>query len=111
MGMTAEERLQTVIKCEKPDRVPVAPMIYYFAAFYAGITVHELWSDWKKYEMAIQKCYNELGPWDVYYNICPVSPEAYQTCLLMKVIDLCINNAMVNAKNMVVRIGGNTIGV
>ncbi|MCP4622225.1 MAG: hypothetical protein GY850_01690 [bacterium] len=83
--MTAEQRLQTVIKLEKPDRVPVAPMIYYFAAFYAGITVHELWSDWDKYEMAIRKCYNELGPWDVYYNICPVSPEAYQVCLLMKV--------------------------
>ncbi len=26
MGMTAKERLQTVIKCEKPDRVPVAPI-------------------------------------------------------------------------------------
>lgn len=85
MAMTSEERLQTVIKCEKPDRVPVSPMIYYFAAYYAGITVHELWSDWKKYEMAIQKCYNELGPWDIYYNICPTSPETYQASLLMKV--------------------------
>jgi len=85
MGMTSEERLQSAIKLQKPDRVPVAPMIYYFAAFYAGITVHELWSDWDKYEMAIRKCYNELGPWDVYYNICPTSPEAYQACLLMKV--------------------------
>ena len=85
MAMTSEERLQTVIRCEEPDQVPVAPMIYYFAAYYAGITVHELWSDWKKYEMAIQKCFNELGPWDVYYNICPTSPETYQASLLMKV--------------------------
>lgn len=85
MAMTSEERLQTVIRCEKPDRVPVAPMIYYFAAFYAGITVHELWSDWKKYEMAIKKCFNELGPWDIYYPICPPSPEVYQAALLMKV--------------------------
>lgn len=85
MAMTSEERLQAVIRCEKPDRVPVAPMIYYFAAYYAGITVHELWSDWQKYEMAIQKCYNELGPWDIYYPICPTSPETYQASLLMKV--------------------------
>jgi len=83
--MTSEERLQAAIRCERPDRVPVAPMIYYFAAFYAGITVHELWSDWRKYEMAIQKCFKELGPWDIYYNICPVSPTAYQACLMMKV--------------------------
>lgn len=83
--MTSEERLQAAIQCEKPDRVPVCPMIYYFAAFYAGITVHELWSDWSKYNMAIKKCWDDLGPWDIYYNICPVSPEAYQACLMMKV--------------------------
>ncbi|OGP59034.1 MAG: hypothetical protein A2V67_08505 [Deltaproteobacteria bacterium RBG_13_61_14] len=83
--MSSEERLQAAIRLEPPDRVPVAPMIYYFAAFYAGITVHELWSDWKKYELAIQKCFRELGPWDIYYNICPYSPEAYQACLMMKV--------------------------
>ena len=94
--MTSEERLLAAIRCELPDRVPVAPMIYYFAAFYAGITVHELWSDWRRYEMAIQKCFHELGPWDIYYNICPVSPTAYQACLLMKVkypgVDLAADN-------------------
>ena len=35
--MTSEERLQAAIRCEPSDRVPVAPMIYYFAAFYAGL--------------------------------------------------------------------------
>ncbi len=83
--MTSEERLEAAIRCETPDRVPVCPMIYYFAAFYSGITVHELWSDWSKYNMAIKKCWDDLGPWDIYYNICPVSPEAYQACLMMKV--------------------------
>jgi len=85
MSMSSEERLQAAIRLEPPDRVPVAPMIYYFAAFYAGMTVHELWSDWKKYELAIQKCFRELGPWDIYYNICPLSPLAYQASLMMKV--------------------------
>lgn len=84
-GLNSGQRLEAAVRCEHLEWVPVAPMIYYFAANYAGITMHELWSDWAKYESAIRKCYNELGPWDIYYNICPVSPTAYQTCLLMKV--------------------------
>jgi len=83
--MDAEQRLQTVIGLGAPDRVPVAPMIYYFAAFYAGITVHELWSDPKKYEFAINKCYDDLGPWDIYYPINPVNPAAYVFILPMKI--------------------------
>lgn len=83
--MTAEQRLQAVIGLDAPDRVPVAPMIYYFAAFYAGITVHELWSDPKKYDYAIDKCFDELGPWDIYYPINPLNPEAYVFVLPMKV--------------------------
>jgi hypothetical protein len=94
--MTAEERLQTVIELGVPDRVPVAPMIYYFAAFYADITVHELWSDPKKYEYAIEKCYADLGPWDIYYPINPVNPTTYVFILPMKIkypgIDLPADN-------------------
>ena len=94
--MTAEHRLQTVIGLGTPDRVPVAPMIYYFAAYYAGITVHELWSDPKKYDYAIDKCFNDLGPWDIYYPINPVIPEAYAFILPMKIkypgIDLPLKN-------------------
>ncbi|RJP16087.1 MAG: hypothetical protein C4520_18910 [Candidatus Abyssobacteria bacterium SURF_5] len=83
--LTSEERLQTVIRLGAPDRVPVAPMIYYFAAFYAGITVHELWSDPQKYASAIDKCFSELGPWDIYYPINPVNPNAYVFVLPMKI--------------------------
>jgi len=83
--MTAEQRLQTVVELGVPDRAPVAPMIYYFAAFYAGITVHELWSDPKKYSYAIEKCFNDLGPWDIYYPINPVNPTTYVFILPMKI--------------------------
>jgi hypothetical protein len=83
--LTAEERLQTVIKLGVPDRVPVAPMIYYFAAFYAGISVHELWSDPQKYAYAIDKCFSDLGPWDIYYPINPLNPNAYVFVLPMKI--------------------------
>jgi hypothetical protein len=83
--MSSEERLQAVIGLRAPDRVPVAPMIYYFAAFYAGISVYELWSDPQKYAYAIDKCFSELGPWDIYYPINPVNPNAYVFVLPMKI--------------------------
>ncbi len=81
----SEQLLNAAVRLEHNQYVPVAPMIYYFAANYAGISMYELWSDWSKYETAIKKCFQELGPWDIYYNICPYSPIAYQACLLMKV--------------------------
>jgi hypothetical protein len=82
--MTSEERLQSVINLQIPDRVPVCPFIYYFAASYAGITVHELWSDPRKYRRAINKCFEELGPWDVYYPVNPRYPEVYTFIMPMK---------------------------
>ncbi|MDI6830699.1 MAG: uroporphyrinogen decarboxylase family protein [Actinomycetota bacterium] len=82
--MTAEERLQAAINLQVPDRVPSCAFIYYFAAFYAGITVHELWSEPKKYRMAMDKCYRDLGPWDVYYPVNPLRPELYTLIMPMK---------------------------
>ena len=82
--MTAEERYQTVIELGVPDRAPVAPMIYYFAARYAGITMQELWFDPTKYSFAIEKCYRDLGPWDIYFPINPTNPTAYLFALPMR---------------------------
>ena len=82
--MTPEERLQAVINLQVPDRVPVCPFIYYFAASYAGITFHELWSEPAKYRMAIDKCFQELGPWDIHYPVNPRYPEVYTFIMPMK---------------------------
>ncbi len=82
--MTAEERLQAVINLQVPDRVPVCPFIYYFAANYAGITAHELWADPKQYRAAVNQCYEELGPWDVYYPVNPRWPELYTFIMPMR---------------------------
>jgi hypothetical protein len=82
--MTAEERYQTVVELGVPDRVPVAPMIYYFAARYANITTQDLWFDPTKYSFAIEKCYRDLGPWDIYFPINPTSPTAYVFALPMR---------------------------
>jgi len=75
--MTSEQRLQTVIELGVPDRVPVAPMIYHFAARYAKVTMYELWSNPEKYSFAIEKCFRELGPWDIYFPINPLNPSSY----------------------------------
>ena len=83
--MTSEQRLQTVIELGVPDRVPVAPMIYYFAARYARITMYELWSNPERYSFAIEKCFRELGPWDIYFPIDALNPSAYVFALPMKV--------------------------
>lgn len=96
--MTAEERLQAVINLQTPDRVPSCPFIYYFAASYAGITFHELWSDPRAYRRAIDKCYEDLGPWDVYYPVNTRFPEVYTFVMPMKAkwpgIDLPPDNIM-----------------
>jgi hypothetical protein len=75
--MTAEQRLREVIALRVPDHVPVAPMIYHFAASYAQISIYELWSDPEKYSFAIEECFRELGPRDIYFRINPLNPSAY----------------------------------
>lgn len=82
--MTSEERLQAVVNLQVPDRVPSCPFIYYFAATYAGITVHELWSEPAKYRAAIEKCFSELGPWDIYYPVNTRYPEVYTLIMPMR---------------------------
>ena len=74
--MTPEERLETVIRLDVPDRVPVAPMIYYFAARYANITMQQLWFDPSAYALAIDKCFRDLGPWDIYFPIDPTNARS-----------------------------------
>ena len=51
----------------------VVPVHLLLCRGYAGITVHELWSEPRKYRPAIERCYRELGPWDVYYPVNPAS--------------------------------------
>jgi hypothetical protein len=83
-SMTAEQRLQSVINLQVPDRVPTAPFLYYFLAGYAGITVHRMWSDPRAYRAALMQCFDELGPWDFYYPVNPRYPEVYTFIMPMK---------------------------
>ncbi|MBN2027515.1 MAG: hypothetical protein JW854_12215 [Actinobacteria bacterium] len=66
--MTSEERMQAAINLQVPDRVPVSPLIYYFAAYYTGILNADL-RDPANYSRAIDRCFDELGPWDALYPL------------------------------------------
>lgn len=44
--MTSIERIQAAIRCEKPDRVPIVPMIGFFCARYKGIKIENYINDW-----------------------------------------------------------------
>lgn len=80
----AERRIQAAVGLQEPDRVPVSPLIYYFAASYAGITNYELY-DPGKYNRAIERCFYELGPWDAYYFMHVYYPELGSFLIPMRV--------------------------
>lgn len=62
--MNARERIEAAIRLEKPDRVPVVPIIDIFAARYAGVTQHDMLFDLAKADMAIEKTMADLGHMD-----------------------------------------------
>jgi hypothetical protein len=83
-ALTTEQRLETVIRLQVPDRVPSCPFIYHFAATYAGISYRDLWAEASSYRGAMDLCFDELGPWDVYYPVNPRYPQVYTFIMPMK---------------------------
>ena len=67
MTSAAHERIEAAIRLEKPDRVPVVPMIDMFASRYGGITQHELFFDIRKADEALEKTMDSLGVVDGYH--------------------------------------------
>jgi uroporphyrinogen-III decarboxylase len=43
--MTGHERVQTAVRCEKPDRVPMIPMFGFFDARYKGVQLVDFVND------------------------------------------------------------------
>jgi len=83
--MTSEERLQAAINLQVPDRVPVSPLIYYFAAHYNGIDNADLPYPWN-WNKCINKVFEDLGPWDAYYPLNFYSMEIATFVFPMKVL-------------------------
>ncbi len=82
--LSSEQRLDLAMRGKVPDRVPVAPLIHYFAAACAGMSCAELWWSRKKYRQAMKKCFEMVGPWDASYLLDAASPEAYTWLVPMK---------------------------
>jgi len=62
--MDARERIETAVALAKPDRVPVVPIIDFFAGRYGGINQHEMFFDIAKADMALERTLRDLGPID-----------------------------------------------
>ena len=62
--MDARERIETAVRLGKPDRVPVVPIIDFFAGRYGGITQHDMLFDIDKADMALERTLSDLGPID-----------------------------------------------
>jgi hypothetical protein len=65
--MNAQERIAAVVALQKPDRVPVAPLLDHYAARYAGYTNAEIMMEGDKRIAAVIKTATELGPWDMTF--------------------------------------------
>ena len=71
--MTAEERLQSVIRLEKPDRVPSCMMIYNYAPFHTKTKISDYIRSHNTYIRVMRQVYSDIGPWDIYWNMNPMS--------------------------------------
>lgn len=65
--MTSAERIAAAVALEKPDRVPVGPLLDHYAATYTGITKQEFMQNRKSRIGAILKTMKDLGPWDLTF--------------------------------------------
>jgi len=84
--MTAQERFDAVIRLEEPDRVPLSLMLYYFAPLYAKVPMSRYMTDKNLYLHVMKRVWEDIGPWDLYYNINPVSRLVYTYAMMMRVL-------------------------
>ena len=66
--MSRQERFEAVVALEKPDRVPVMPLMTAFAVRAQGMTQGEGWRDVDKGFKAMLDTFNDLGGFDKLYK-------------------------------------------
>ena len=82
--MDSESRLRAAIGGAKPDRPPVAPLFYYFAGTHAGLSCAELVNEPAKYRAAMERCWEDFGPWDAYLPLNAVNRDMMALSMPMK---------------------------
>ncbi|UCF85064.1 MAG: hypothetical protein JSV50_05375 [Desulfobacteraceae bacterium] len=63
--MTRRERVEAAIALEKPDRVPVMPLMISFPIRHRGMTQGEAWRDFDKAFQAMIETFDDLGGFDM----------------------------------------------
>ena len=82
--MTAEERLQSVIRLEKPDRVPTCMMIYNYAPFHTDTKFSDYIQKHETYMKAMQGVFEDIGPWDIYWYMNSASRLTIAYTIMMR---------------------------
>lgn len=76
-SMSAEELLRAVVKLKPVDRVPICPMVDFFAARFTSTTMAQFVNDSDACEKALLECFERLGGWDFTFNAVVRDPLAF----------------------------------
>jgi hypothetical protein len=79
--MTGIERVQTAIRCEKADRVPMIPMFGFFDARYKGVPLVDFVNDQDLARDLAIEVFNEFGGWDMVFASTAVTDFAFALTL------------------------------
>ena len=83
-SLTAQQRFDAVVRLEIPDRVPLSLMLYYFAPLHVGVKMSRYMTDPAVYKDVMKRLWEDIGPWDIYYNINPYSRLLYNYVMMMR---------------------------
>jgi uroporphyrinogen-III decarboxylase len=79
--MNAIDRVQAAIRCEKPDCVPIIPMMDFFCARYKGVKLEDYINDWDLARDLAIEVFKEFGGWDYVFASTSVTEFAFALTL------------------------------
>ncbi len=82
--MTHRQRIEAAIRCEKPDRVPIAPMMDFFCARYKGVVLEKFVNDNDLGRDLLIQVFDEFGGWDATYQGTTLNEFAFALTLPMR---------------------------
>lgn len=82
--MTARERVQATIRCEKAGHVPIIPMLGFFDARYKGVSLDKFVMDEDLARDLAIEVFNEFGGWDMVFASTAVTEFAFALTLPMR---------------------------
>jgi uroporphyrinogen-III decarboxylase len=83
--MTPKQRIEAAIRLEKPDRVPVIPMIGTFAGRHCGLKMQRFYEDHQACMEAAHKTFEDLGGLDGIMMAGPNDPRLFANAMPIRV--------------------------